>query len=232
MGQGDLDVSEMDGEDVPEDVLDPAQEAMNNEVGFAEDELKFNQAEMRKKVKHGYSASFGTTRPWQNYSISGHSFIFPDHNLSVSLGFSHRNVPARGGNLSFEQQITARSVSVNNQWFFTKAVPISLVYGLGYVSWQGKMTPVGGIVDDPSPQDRLSTPYSAMGVHGFLGLELTWFLSSGLSLSYSVVGVAKSLIISDSYGSLPVEGKHVAQQNLESLLSWGIVNLSVGWYFH
>jgi hypothetical protein len=71
-----------------------------------------------------------------------------------------------------------------------------------------------------------------MGVHGFLGLELTWFLSSGLSLSYSVVGVAKSLIISDSYGSLPVEGKHVAQQNLESLLSWGIVNLSVGWYFH
>ena len=195
-----------------------------------QEELSLSHDEIRNRYQYGVALTQGVVLPWQMrggalYKLEGE---YASHLLSTG-----------GGHFSFYDSTTSRrdktafdsiSLFYSYRVFFTEMMPIFFEGSVGYATWNGTFEAMDLGLENAGGSE-VASAFEASGAVTGINLGFMWPWENGIFVEYSLFRIGKSFILEDRYDAFDSIVRKRVQNQIESPLSWGYLNLRLGWLF-
>jgi hypothetical protein len=174
--------------------------------------LAEDAGEIRSKYQRGVILTLGAAKPWQWVNLA-----YSRESNQISFGGGKDTTERIVKDIGIGMNLSHVAASVERRWFAVTEFPLALSYGVSYGTWKGTTR----------LNRNQSSAYSASGLIALVSLGLhvqradRWFW--GLSL----IGTSRAIILSESGQKLSGKVRDI----LEEQRNWGILNLSIGYFF-
>lgn len=199
-----------------------------------EPELSFSSHELREKAQNGFALGIGPSEAWQTFSFYAEFYKSPRFLWTASLGTGTYYFKDSYQSRDYKMKVQSRAFNGGLRYFLSEFFPVYTQTSLGYAFWRIDSKPTGastGELSEVSVDERLRY---AGSLHGLwlgqqLGMQYLW--GSGVSIDVSLVGFAKSFVLAEDYTRSSSASKHIAKKKVEAPLSWGLLNMKLGYWF-
>jgi len=185
----------------------------------------------RARYSRGVSLGLGSAKPWQRMSLAFYSVFDEWTTVGFFAGGGGWFEKGSLGLKYYDLSVESRSFGVQGQRWFRDAEHFGLEGTLGYVLWDGKLTPRGQVEEEGVSSDVLSTGIQATGLFGGLSLLYSWIWDNGVTFDWTILGVQKSIVLKlDQSLPSPTAGS-AARSGLTSPEFFGLTGVSFGYRF-
>lgn len=185
----------------------------------------------RARFGRGLSLSLGSTRPWQRASLSLYTALDEWSTVGVFAGTGGWT---RDGNLGlkfYDMAVSTKSFGVNGQRWFQDAEHFCLEGTLGYVAWDGKLTPRGQVEGEDLSGDALSTGIAGTGLFAGVSFLLGWIWDNGITFDWTILGVQKTYVLKLDQSRVSPAAGTAARSGLTTPEFFGLTGIAIGYRF-
>lgn len=183
----------------------------------------------RESHPFGIVAGLGRMAPWDTNSLGVRYAWAPNREAMFHGGTGKYRAELRRSEINYNEDFRTTSVRVGNRWYTSKSAPLFLQAGLGAVNWKGSIESKGS--DSATPGAFPKMDFAARGVilDGAVGFSGHW--DNGFSVEYCLLGVGQTLYSRYSYERSEDELQKVVEASFHAPVWYGLLNLSLGWFF-
>jgi hypothetical protein len=221
-------------DDLTVDEGEVSEEELNDDDRELEDVLQDKpspHSERRAQLGRGIALSIGSARPWQRSSLALYQGFDEWTNFGIFAGFGQGSRDGRMTLRSFDLNLEARVIGLMVQRWLKEPDHLRVEGALGYVTWDGRLTPRGQVEGEDSLEDSLSTGFLASGLFVSASLQYSWIFDGGWTLDWTILGVQKSYVLKLDQSRPSGYGGSAIRLGLTGSELFGLTGLGIGYRF-
>ena len=221
-------------EDLTVDEGDVSEEELTEDDKELKDVLEEKpspHSERRAQLGRGIAFSLGSARPWQRSSLALYQAFDEWTNFGIFAGLGQGSRDGRMTLRSFDLNLDARVIGLMAQRWFKESDHLRVEGSLGYVTWDGRLTPRGQVEGEETVDDSLSTGFLASGLYVSASLQYSWIFASGWTLDWTILGVQKSYVLKLDQSRPSGFGGSAIRLGLTGAELFGLTGLGIGYRF-
>lgn len=208
------------------------QELAEESIEDLDPELALSQPEIRELFLGSASLGLGYIEAWQGVSLAATMLHQGGLHSYGSIGFGSYNIVDSKDSKDYGVELKTKSIGFGGRYFFTDFTPVFVQVAVGYVFVDGKIQPLGSDeTRDEATDEQISSSFVANGpwVSHQVGWQYAW--TPGWFMEFSLLGIAKTWIVSSHYTNNSSQAKTDAKERVETPVSWGMINFKFGKMF-
>lgn len=195
------------------------------------DELEMTQEELRPRVERALTLNIGVSIPWQQYGLS-YETKASDYSMNLySIGGGHNNFSGMEQEGSYEISVNYRSFVYGWRLFLSDLIPVFVEPSIGFGLWEGRINPDGSDGTNTTAASKLDAGFSTGGPIVGASLGVAWYSGSRWFIEYYLFNVGKAILTQERFTDTVATTRAIVRDNIERAMSWGLVNIRVGYMF-